>query len=261
MLLCFTPKEEKSSPRYPQMTDQGEEHLNTSVVSLQHGEEHLAPGLIAAVTISSMFIFYFVLMMVVCLGEWYQYTHGKKGKSVVIRSNSSTTTSNMRSQIRRSRHFSYTDEISGQSEHRVPSTAGQLEDSSTDKPSSSSSNEIKETVCVHEVEGMVCMPRTEEEVPMIKTEVEVNVHESGVKLNRREEKVHIHIDSGICNDECNSGIPEYLDGMDDISFGINDSDLPLLPKFRHSDETLETDDDFLTESSESCYLHKAEANV
>ena len=44
------------------------------------GEEHLAPGLIAAVTISSMFIFYFLLMMVVCLGEWYQYTHGKKGK-------------------------------------------------------------------------------------------------------------------------------------------------------------------------------------
>ena len=45
-------------------------------------DEHLAPGLIAALTISSMFVFYFVLMMVVCLGEWYQYTHGKKGKVI-----------------------------------------------------------------------------------------------------------------------------------------------------------------------------------
>ena len=96
---------------------------------------------------------------------------------------------------------------------------------------------------------------------MINTEVEVNVHESGVQLNQGEEKVHIHIDSGIFNDGCDSSIPGYQDSVDDISFGINDSDLPLLPKFQHSDETLETDDDFLTESSESCYLHKAEANV
>ena len=96
---------------------------------------------------------------------------------------------------------------------------------------------------------------------MMNTEVEVNVHESGVQLNQREEKVHIHIDSGSFNNRCDSSIPGYLDGVDDISFGINDLDLPLLPKFQHSDENLETDDEFLTESSESCYLHKAEANV
>ena len=44
-------------------------------------EEHLlAPGLIAAITIGSMFIFYFTIMMIVCLGEYYQYIHGKKEK-------------------------------------------------------------------------------------------------------------------------------------------------------------------------------------
>ena len=182
-------------------------------------------------------------------------------QSVVIRSNSSTTTSNSRSQNRRSRHLSYTDGISGQSENRVFSTAAQLEASSAEK--SSSSAEFKDTVCVREVEQVACIPRAEEEIPMINTEVEVNVHENGVQMNQREEIVHIHVDAGICNENCDPGIPGYLEAEDNIDFEsmCNNSDLPLLPKFHHSDETLETDDDFLTESSESCYLHRAEANV
>ena len=183
-------------------------------------------------------------------------------QSVVIRSNSSST-SNTRSQSRRSRHFSYTDGISSQSEPRVSTTVGQSkDDSSTDKPSSSSANRIQETVCVHETEEAVCTPKVEERNLIAYNDVEVNEHGNGIQLlNQREEKVHTHVEPGICNDPCNSGIPGYLEIADGFSLGINDSVLPLLPNFQHSNETMETDEDFLTESSESCYLHKAEAIV
>ena len=50
-------------------------------LSMVSEEDHLAPGLIAAVTISSMFIFYFVLMMVVCLYGFRRRSSGSRSDS------------------------------------------------------------------------------------------------------------------------------------------------------------------------------------
>lgn len=96
----------------------------------------------------------------------------------------------------------------------------------------------------------MCIHKTVDGVRVCQNEVGVNIHENEGHLHAREDEMYVHVKHSVCNETDDIGAAsfvktgDYTDTSDSSCVIEPDHStlLPLLPKFKHSSNTVEADE-------------------